>query len=241
MNLNIVIPFNAETASKAERLLDCIYWLDGQSQDGSCVLVADSGTHDELKGKVRIAAEVAFDYVTVVQAQKDSPTLASTANFMRGFRLPWMLLEPDCVPLVKGWRRLLFAAYNSQPRRYIGPHMKSSTGEMSLSRIAVYPPDSYNDTEVPIFPFSTKTRLIQELEYDGDDSKIRPDAVLLHGDKTGVLIERVIAKATEIKPETTIVNYAPIPTVPSIPVPVIDVVKVDRRTRAYKQTIQSKA
>jgi len=43
-------------------------------------------------------------------------------------------------------------------------------------------------------PRSTKTRLIQHLVYDGDFSKVRPDAVLLHGDKTGKLIEHLREK-----------------------------------------------
>lgn len=205
MNLLTVIPFNTDNAAQAERLLDCIYWLDGKQPSGSCLLIAESGVHEELKTKVKLAAEVAFAETYMAQlAQSVDVLIASSRIIAKSFKQEWLWLEPDCVPLVKGWREKLREAYDIQARKYLGPHLKNATGDMFLSRIAVYPVDAVNElsSRESLFPMSNKTRLIQELQFDGDESKIRKDAVLLHGDKTGKLIETMIERASVVPNET---------------------------------------
>lgn len=241
MKLITVIPFNSSNYAAAERLCDCIYWLEDKQQIGACLLVAEHGTHEEFKTRVRIAAEVAFEHVEMIQLNESRNALISASKTMaKTFKFPWLWVEPECVPLKKGWRNELLLAYDSQPRRYIGAHLKQSNGSLALSRVAIYPNQCTADLSESLLPLSTKTRLIQALRFDGDESKIRPDAVLLYGDSTGKLIESVINRASASKIDVVFTEPSTetptiIPDVPLSPVPQL---KLDKRTKAYKDSLK---
>ena len=201
MNPLIVIPFNAADASMAESLCDWIYFLSGRKQSGSCLLVAYKNVHEEMQVKVSAAAEVAFEHVELTIA----PEISSTAKkdrinhlfrvasdyVSKNYRLPWLWLEPDCVPLKKDWIQTLATAYEAQPKRYLGAYMKAAEDKFFLARVSIYPPDAIKDlaASTPLVSLATKTRLSQEIKYtESDLDKIREDAVLLHSDKSGKLI-----------------------------------------------------
>jgi len=219
--LLITIPFTAENAPVAERLCDWIFKLNGRNPKGHALLVAAHDVHAEMCAKVAIAAEVACatsELIAAPELKLVSPTAATNHLFkfagdyiLRHFRCPWLWLEPNCVPLKPGWLEQLILAYESQPKRFMGAHLKfanaaAETGEkICLARCSVYPADAINDLEphcASNAPFnlaaaehvlsrSIKSRLIQELAYDGDFDKVRVDACVLNGDKTGLLIEQL--------------------------------------------------
>lgn len=227
MQTLIVIPFFAEQAARAERLLDCIYWCGGQKQSGHVLLVAAPDVHAEMRTKLTIAAEVGFESVSLFgpktlmgksETDKINNLFSQTANHIaKSYRWPWLWLEPHCVPLKPDWREQLAKAYDDQPRAYFGPHIRIKRGaaeQVFLSRTAIYPVRAVIDLEkhcttnmpfeqasaVDVVPKSTKNRLIQRMDFNGlaDLDKIRPDAVLLDNDRTGELVEKLIEETPHI-------------------------------------------
>jgi hypothetical protein len=208
MNLLVVIPFNALDSAMAESLCDWIYQLSDRKQSGSCLLIAYANVHEEAQVKVKCAAEVAFEHVELSVA----PEISSSSKvdrikhlfrfaadyIIKNYRLSWLWLEPDCVPLKKDWLEQLASAYESQPKRYLGAYMKMADDKFFLARISVYPTDTIKDlaASTPLVSLATKTRLTQEIKYNhGTDlDKIREDAILLHSDKSGQLIKHLREK-----------------------------------------------
>lgn len=132
-----------------------------------------------------------------------------TAAFMNhANKWPWLFIEPDCVPLKSDWLEQIEDAYDATPKRYMGsilaPKGKDAP-ERCLDRVAVYPVTAFMqmatlfDAQEPfqflaganIVPRSQKSRLFQWLRYTAttERSKVNPEAVILHGDKEGILLQ----------------------------------------------------
>jgi hypothetical protein len=226
-SLLIVIPLTTDDAWRAEALCDWIYQVGGKRAEGHCLLAPSSDVHGELKTKVRLAAEMAFVGVETFDVQpcggeskadRVNGLFRQVASHISGaYRFPFLWLEPDCVPLRKGWIKALADAYANQPKRYMGSHLalqpKDSSGKHTiLARTSIYPAtairdlDGYCQSNVPFerlaapttVPRSSKTKLIQQIAFTEDTSpeKVRDDAVLLHHDKTGALIEMLRVKTS---------------------------------------------
>lgn len=183
-----VIPITKDNAKQAERLLDLIYWQAGKEQIGNCLLAFAGDVHPEDQKRLKLSAELAFDVDTEFCAGYRG---ASDTVYTR-YKCPWLYLEPDCVPLVPGWLDTLSIEYAKQPKRYMGPFLAKPGEAAFLSRVSIYPPDAARDAVASLVPMATKTRLIQELRFTGDEAKIRPDAILLHGDPSGALVEKLM-------------------------------------------------
>lgn len=255
-----VIGFHTGDAALAETLCDWIFELNGNATKGNVLLVSDSDVHKEAQTRVRLAAEVAFEHCNLVvappferipKAERVNHLFQCAAASVAGmYRLPWLWLEPDCVPLRQSWLHEISEAYYDQPMRYYGPHLKVITQDkrevMLLGRQAVYPVAAMLD----VGPYctanqefnivagnvlvskSTKCRLIQQLvfSHETDPGKIRSDAVILHSDKAGLLIQRL---RQEIQPGKA---TAPISeTGPGEPVPTTEPPKPPRRGRPKKE------
>lgn len=204
MNLLTVIPFCAADWERAEHLLDWIFQQNKRVPFGHCLLSAAGDTHAEMRLRVKISAELAFRHVTEFLAAKEvqmPPQIhlfRETALFVgRNTRWPWLLLEPDAVPLVPNWLASLAAEYDNQPFRYMGNHLKSASGPL-LDRVAIYPASAVNDfdTKREFISMSSKSRRIQFGRFvEGDQGKLlREDAVLFHGCKDGSLIKLLRAR-----------------------------------------------
>lgn len=202
-----VLSFCANDAILAEHLLDFIYLLNRRKPRDYCLLVSAADAHAELDARVKIAAEVAFKYVDFVKAPAvagynpyqriNYQFRAAAAYVAKTYRLPWLWLEPDAVPLRTSWLEAIALAHYQQPKRYSGSWLKSR--DLFLARIAVYPPDAFSDLETfftgpdpfnwsagsTVIPKSTKTRLVQETVYT-EGMAIAETAVLLHHDKNAV-------------------------------------------------------
>jgi len=214
MKLLTVVPICKEDAARAELLLDIIYQIEGRKSSGYGLLVFEPNVHAEMRDKLIIAAQLAFESVDVHQIQKlvvASPDkgaavyamFSETARFVsQGYRCPWLWVEPDCMPLKPGWRDALAEAYDAQPRRYLSRWLKFGE-QTGIGRVGVYPVNINVDLEianVAQVPFaysvvnkSTKSELFQEAVITSIEQagKIRPDAVLLHSDKQGLLADWV--------------------------------------------------
>jgi hypothetical protein len=214
MKLLVVIPCCREDVARAEKTLDLIYQLEGRTAKGSCLLVFAPEVHAESKDKLRIAAELAFKSVDILDLKqlitvgKDKGAAvyamfhAIAQHIPTAYRWPWLWLEPDCLPLKPGWREKLAEGYDNQCHRYLSRWL--AAGEQRfIARVGVYPVNILGDIEianVSQVPFptsvldkSTKCDLFQEMTVTSVDmvNKIRPDAVLLHSDKEGVLMDWV--------------------------------------------------
>lgn len=216
--ITVVIPIDPDTAPTAERLCDWIYQLSGKITSGHAVLVACGGIHEEFSQKVTIAAELAFESVEVVVEPIIEPgrnpvnsAFLTAAKFIQGnHRWPFLWLEPGSVPFSSDWLNRITESYESQPKRYFGTHMKGPS--LFMSRVGVYPPaplvelGKHLELEAPfelaaaasVIPRCGKTKLIQQGRFDSveDLSKIRPDAVLVCGDRSGALLEYAMSEIT---------------------------------------------
>lgn len=213
--LLVVIPVTTENAAVAERTVDLIYKLSGNITNGNCLLVFAHDLHEEFVKKVSIAAQITFETVDFVRAANTGKNtinnifLAAARHIIGAYRWPWLWLEPGSVPFHGEWLGVLSDAYEAQPKRYFGGHLRLNENFIFLGRTSVYPPGALVELEKFLHPEqafeldssqvvlakSTKTKIIQHGNFasESDIESIRPDAVLVCGDQSGVLLEHAFA------------------------------------------------
>lgn len=227
--LLIVIPFTAGNAPVAERLCDWIFELAYRKQYGHVLLICGEEVHAEMRTKILVAAEVAFqtaEIAVMAMAEPLQPLALSNKLFQfaadyvsKHYRCPWLWLEPEAVPLKPDWQEELSVLYYEQPKRYLGGHLKIGDG-LALGRVAVYPQGAtsdyarFVDGEMPfwmaaastVVTRSTKTRLIQQGVFDVEKglAQIRPESIIYHTDPTGTLIEMLRTENSKSKPRVEI-------------------------------------
>lgn len=138
------------------------------------------------------------------------------------FRWPFLWLEPDCTILRLNWLEELEADYAAQPRPFFGAQMKAMLKDNKelqfMARVGVYP----NDTHTRLFaepemngpfeialasriaPRMTATKDFQQLNIKGDEdlAKVRDNALLVHGDKSQILLKKTFIW----KPEKQVIS-----------------------------------
>ncbi len=193
MRLLLAIPYNADDWQRAEALMDWHREMNDGTPNGHVLLVASAGVHAEITMKLRITAELAFESVREFQGVKSEiPLLGQVAAHVAyACKWPWLWCDGSCLPLTCDWLNVLWSDYDNQPMRYMGPHLQVGESKM-LAQCSVYPPGAIFDMNAKrqFLPLSTKTRKIQVAVFNEGDSpnKIRPDAVLLSGNKSDSLI-----------------------------------------------------
>ncbi len=218
MKLLTVVPCCKNDSARAEQLLDMHFSLSNRQPNGHCLLVCAPDVHPEMRAKLKISASLAFETVelfdqiqiiTLTKHEQCIEMLRQTARYIaHNYTWPWLWLEPDCLPLSSGWLDKLAETYHNQPRRYLGLRMTAASGGITfLSRTAIYPSNAIDDLEdaiaksiifdQAIVAKSLHCRLFQWLAVNSieDAAKVRPDALLLHHDKRGVLLDWVMDKA----------------------------------------------
>jgi hypothetical protein len=205
-----VLSFCANDGILAEHLCDFIFLQNSRVSKGHALLVVAADVHAEMEARVKLAAEVAFDHVEIIKAppvadfsknlRVNTQFKTAAEHVAKTYRVPWLWLEPDAVPLKPGWLETIASAHYDQPKRYSGSWLMSK--DLFLARIAVYPADAINDLAPflngheqfnraagsVIIPKSTKTRLVQEVVYSGEDVKVAETAVMLHKDPNAILL-----------------------------------------------------
>lgn len=222
MKLLIVIPTCKNDAARAEQLIDMTFHLNGRKAQGHCLLVFAPDLHAEMKAKLKLSASIAFESVeehsvaeiiTMTKHEQCMEMLNSAAQHIySNFTWPWLWLEPDCVPLKKGWMDTIENAYHNQPRKFLGLKM-ASNGVTFLMRCCVYPYDAFllfaqaRELNVTLYEYivnrSPNCRLFQWLAINdiADASKVREDAVIAHHDKKGLLVDWVLGQSASAPKE----------------------------------------
>jgi len=220
----ILIPFSANDAVLLERNLDHIYRMNGRKSVGHALLVANQDVHPEMRSKVKITAELAFETVsetTAAALEKEyaNHKVRQMNNLFRhgakyvqeNYRCGFLWLEPDCVPVKPEWIAALSEAYRNQPKKHFGVVTKNSSGRQIMARWGIYANTSHSEldklcqTEAPfasaiadkIVPGAGHTTLIDFLPIQSVDdiAKISAKAVIVHGDKLGIVAENWKAPA----------------------------------------------
>lgn len=161
-SLLCAIPYCPKDSATAERLLNWIEELDsGQSvffiNGHSALLAADSAVPRETMQKIHSLAKKSFRHVEtiVITVPTGKQTWGSATKIMfenvasqvsQCYKLPWLWLEPDCVPLVPGWIEFLCDEYRMCPKRFMGAIVTQEQMRQGTPHMAgpgIYPHDCY--------------------------------------------------------------------------------------------------
>ncbi len=235
----ITIPVWQDNAAQAEQMLEFIFAQNDRAQiNGHCLLVMPPTVPDEMRARIKISAELAFSGVHMLDLRPLSDPVApkwkcinnvftQTADHIsKSFRWPFLWFEPDTVPTAKGWLPRLVMAYGQQPKTYMGPMLKIATAgkpdAFIMARCAVYPVNAIQHSPIADVPYEvasavnvlpklTTTKIIQHtLILNEDDlAKVRPDAVLVHGDKQGFLRRQLEVSLKPVEKPDEIINSIP--------------------------------
>lgn len=229
MTIFVAIPIRQSDAHLTEPLLDWIRELNGGNATETHVLLAYAkNVHGEQRAKIRIAAELAFQSVDELATGADSASEVELCNKLfkemaqavgERYRWPWLCLSPACVPLKKDWLAELDAAYVSQPKRYLGPHLKTTLAgreNLVLGRTSIYPSSAFNEireycdgligyeftSSIRIVPRSTGTKLVQFGKWP---ATLREDTAVFDGDASGLLVRERL-EASQLYPPCQILE-----------------------------------
>lgn len=220
MKILFALAVTGADAPNAERLLDFIHHREPKCGDLLLGLYAD--VHDEVRARIRISAALAFANVHEIEirplADPKAPPFAITNSAFRQMAThidlnttwPFVWIEPDCTPAIKGWRQKLWESYESQPYPFFGNRMRKPKGEKTpeiffMARVAVYPKNTAtlfpDRPEMPfeiattnvVMPRIGITKLIQSarINSEADLISVRDDAILVSGDKSGLLMKQI--------------------------------------------------
>lgn len=217
-----VLAFSTNDYAQAEKVLDLIALYKERKPSGYILLVAAPDTHAEQTRRLQIAAKVGFEHVGLLPVAwgKQAPNSkgeginhlfkAAALHIPKHFKEAFVWLEPDSVPTNSRWLEKLNEAYNAQPKRYMGSIMGKEDAPKHFGRVGVYPVDCSQDIDKHFdgnTPFNiasgetlvaraSKSKLFQVLNVatSEDLAKVRDDAVVVHGDKSGILLGSLLDK-----------------------------------------------
>lgn len=151
-----VIPFHMGDIDRARALVQWIEILSPKLGPHCCLLAVDSSVPHEQRVEIgRIATRIFYFVeiaIVVVPPNAAGWPKASNAMFRIAaahikecFQLPWLWLEPDCIPLKPSWLDELAVAYHRCPKRFMGAVIQSFQPPLPpahLAGCAVYPPET---------------------------------------------------------------------------------------------------
>lgn len=136
-------------------LLNWIGQLDGKVSHGLLLVTDPSTSWSDAVDLVNVSSGI-FQRVEIITADEEVIGWPAGANFLfkaaalwfQGRKIaPWLWLEPDAVPLKKGWLDALQAAYFSAGKPFFGSIMEATEAWMPskyLPGISIYPHDCWN-------------------------------------------------------------------------------------------------
>jgi len=219
MNLIFALTVSNQNSAQAEKLLDFIFHNGGK--EGFLAIGLYTDLHDEMKSRIRISANLAFDTVEEFEVRplaEATPLLPAISNnaFRQAskhienvYHWPFMWLESDCVPTASDWRKKIATGYHNQPKHFFGSRMMVQPKDATkaplyfMARVGVYPNNAasrlalnqemfYEIASGPaVAPRLTSSKLFQQVQIltEADIANVRSDAILVHGDKHGILLK----------------------------------------------------
>lgn len=152
--LLVVLPFHNGDVELAKRLLNWINELMplGNSEH-SMLCVADSSVPLETCREVGALARKTFrqvDFNAAVIKNTDwrapNEMFHATATYIKGtYKLPFLWLEPDCVPITGAWLTYLCHGYNYNSRLFMGALVESKEPglpPLHMTGCGIYPPNA---------------------------------------------------------------------------------------------------
>lgn len=152
----VVLPFCDKDHSNLIRMLGWMKELGG-CKDSDCILVYDKNTTKPLGiGSAQDAAISVFNKCHAVQTSiasdwnkwPEAPNVLflTSAKHVQDNKLgPWLWMEPDCVPMVKGWLQYLERGYAKCGNPFMGPRLDPVSRKVpGLAGVSVYPQDCYS-------------------------------------------------------------------------------------------------
>jgi hypothetical protein len=153
--LLVVLPYHAGDLAQAKTLLDwCSQLQDGQPNQFPALLVADSAVPADALKQLHALAKCVFATVRTITTTVTKTGVTANQMFLwashyihDNYRLPFLWLEPDCVPLAATWLNDIASAYAKSPMRYLGAVIEQ-TGQANmpakhLTGCSVYPNDAW--------------------------------------------------------------------------------------------------
>ncbi len=154
--LLITLPCHAGDVDNAETLLHWIAEL-GQVEEHSLLIAADNGLPVERVKAMGDIARPVFNDVTLVSVPtgaKGWPLAANLAfravcrTIQETFKLPFLWLEADAVPLTASWLDAIAEAYWRCPKPFMGALLDNDVNlevlpKRYMAGCAVYPQDAY--------------------------------------------------------------------------------------------------
>lgn len=155
-----VISTHAGDIQMSIRLMEWIAKLNGGPQDRTIYLIIDSGVSANDFVNLRKSTLNAFKdpVFEMVEIREQGWDKAPNAMFKEACACPcrqkshWLYLEPDCVPLRKGWLEAIEAEYLRLGKPYMGDIYVSDkhppgTQPQFMSGIAVYPATAFQEID----------------------------------------------------------------------------------------------
>lgn len=148
------IPISKNDIKQAAELIRWIIALGGcKSHD--CVIVADAGVSWEDGMGILGLAKQCFNSSEITVTDVEYVGWVEGANalwrhasyFAKQRNVPWLWIEPDAIPLSKGWLDAVEREYVLKAKPYMGQIYESKTPglpEKVMSGVAVYPPFAHD-------------------------------------------------------------------------------------------------
>jgi hypothetical protein len=154
-----LIPYCQKDAAQARQLLTWIGQLSPRLAPHCCLMAADSLVPHETKIELGNIAKGIFHYAetAVINVPLDVTGWPKASNAMfriasdhvrECFKLPFLWMEPDCIPLRPSWLDEIAVAYNACPKRFMGAIIASNQPPLPplhMAGCAVYPNDAGRD------------------------------------------------------------------------------------------------
>lgn len=162
--LLVVLPFCEKDVHLVRPLLEWIDelrrksdWIDSRLPN-SIVLSADIRVKREVLLDLKAYAQTIFHFAegVIVNVPDERQSWPKGPNFMfhnalqvvmERYKMPWLWLEPDAVPLKPDWLEQLSREYALCPKKFMGTMatvaLTPELPQRHMSGVAVYPPDAY--------------------------------------------------------------------------------------------------